>query len=246
MAKNEVGEFELVLGNKQLLSVFFIVVILLGVFFTMGYIVGRNSGGVGTLEATNRGKAVDPKPTVIESPSPTQVPAASEPTAGVPAPEPKLPDPIVETPKLDDKKVEEKKAADRKAEERKAAERKAEERKAEEKRAAEDRKAEEKRAADKKKEDKKKAAEPTPAPASNGALSGTYLQLAAVPKAEADLLISVLRKKGFGAAAGPGPKDSNLFRVLVGPLSGADAISATRNSLNDAGMPGSKALVRKF
>ena len=35
----KVNEFELVLGNKQLLSVFFIVVILLGVFFTMGYVV---------------------------------------------------------------------------------------------------------------------------------------------------------------------------------------------------------------
>ena len=42
MPKNEEGEFELILGNKQLLSVFFIVVVLLGVFFTMGYIVGRN------------------------------------------------------------------------------------------------------------------------------------------------------------------------------------------------------------
>ena len=244
MAKNEVGEFELVLGNKQLLSVFFIVVILLGVFFTMGYIVGRNSGGVGTLEAVNR-KGGDSKPPVIESPSatpPTQVATANEPPASVPALDP-TPAPIVEKPKLDDKKAE----ADRKAEQRKAAdERKAEERKAEERR-VEERKAEEKKAADKKKDDKKKeAAQPTPAPASSGALSGTYLQLAAVPKTEADLLVSVLRKKGFGAAAGPGPKDSNLFRVLVGPLSGADAISSTRSSLNDAGMPGSKALVRKF
>ncbi len=47
MPKNEDGEFELILGNRQLLSVFFIVVVLLGVFFTMGYIVGRNSGPVG-------------------------------------------------------------------------------------------------------------------------------------------------------------------------------------------------------
>ena len=43
MKNSETGEFELVLGNKQLLSGFFIVVILFGVFFTMGYIVGRNS-----------------------------------------------------------------------------------------------------------------------------------------------------------------------------------------------------------
>ena len=36
----------MVLGNKQLLSVFFIVVVLLAVFFTMGYVVGRNSAPV--------------------------------------------------------------------------------------------------------------------------------------------------------------------------------------------------------
>ena len=46
MAKNEDGEFELILGNRQLISVFLIVVILLGVFFSMGYIVGRNSAPV--------------------------------------------------------------------------------------------------------------------------------------------------------------------------------------------------------
>jgi len=44
LAKNEDGEFELILGNRQLISVFLIVVVLLGVFFSMGYIVGRNSG----------------------------------------------------------------------------------------------------------------------------------------------------------------------------------------------------------
>src|SRR5688500_9052351 len=43
MAQNEEGEFELVLGNKELLSVLFIVVVLLGVFFAIGYVVGRNS-----------------------------------------------------------------------------------------------------------------------------------------------------------------------------------------------------------
>lgn len=43
MKNNETGEFELVLGNKQLLSGFFVVALLFGVAFAMGYIVGRNS-----------------------------------------------------------------------------------------------------------------------------------------------------------------------------------------------------------
>ena len=47
MPKNEDGEFELILGNRQLLSVFFIVVVLLAIFFALGYIVGRPSSPAG-------------------------------------------------------------------------------------------------------------------------------------------------------------------------------------------------------
>jgi cell division septation protein DedD len=43
MAQTE-GEKELVLGNKQLISLFFVVVALCGVFFAMGYMMGRPSG----------------------------------------------------------------------------------------------------------------------------------------------------------------------------------------------------------
>jgi len=65
--RNEEGEFELILGNRQLMSVFFIVVILLGVFFAMGYIVGRNSSPVtGPDVATRRPES---KP-LVETPPP--------------------------------------------------------------------------------------------------------------------------------------------------------------------------------
>src|ERR1700738_3158398 len=43
MRNNDTGEFELVVGNKQLLSGFFIVVLLFAVAFAMGYVVGQNS-----------------------------------------------------------------------------------------------------------------------------------------------------------------------------------------------------------
>ena len=72
MPKNEDGEFELILGNRQLLSVFFIVVILLGVFFTMGYIVGRNSTPLTQDIAAARKET---KPLVVESPVPPPEPA---------------------------------------------------------------------------------------------------------------------------------------------------------------------------
>lgn len=76
------GEQELVLGNKQLLSAFFIVVVLLGVFFTMGYIIGRNTA------------SLTPK---------TEPNAATASTVARPDPPPNAvsvrPDPPVETPK---------------------------------------------------------------------------------------------------------------------------------------------------
>jgi cell division protein FtsN len=81
-AELEGHEFELVLGNKQLLSVFFIVVILLGVFFTMGYIVGRNSAPVAVDTAARKSEPYErqnapsavPTPTAERRPAPVAAP----------------------------------------------------------------------------------------------------------------------------------------------------------------------------
>ncbi|MDX2153248.1 MAG: hypothetical protein SFV54_21060 [Bryobacteraceae bacterium] len=116
MARNDDGEFELILGNKQLLSVFGVVVVLFGVFFAMGYIVGRNAGG-GRAEAASaaRPMVIEPgspgpaaTPTAAasetkapEPPAPAQTSAASEPPAATQKePEPaKRVDPSAEPPK---------------------------------------------------------------------------------------------------------------------------------------------------
>src|ERR1700758_468058 len=78
MSKTD-GEYELVLGNRQLLSAFFIIVILFGVFFTMGYVVGRNSAPASaaslppTMGANSqRPEAVSPSPPPPQSTTPTQ------------------------------------------------------------------------------------------------------------------------------------------------------------------------------
>jgi len=98
VTQTEQGEFELVLGNKQLLSVFFIVVVLLAVFFFMGYVVGRNSGpatlaranggGTGTASASVRPspmpQAMTPTPAPQAPPSESQA-TAPEPAASTPA-----------------------------------------------------------------------------------------------------------------------------------------------------------------
>ena len=54
------GERELVLGNRQLLAIFFVGVLLCGVFFAMGYVVGGNSAKTGA--ATPAGGATDSAP----------------------------------------------------------------------------------------------------------------------------------------------------------------------------------------
>ena len=72
MPRNTEGEFELVLGNKQLLSLFFLVVVLFAVFFSLGFMVG---------------KSVSPGQTLAAQPSGTP-PASSSPSAAPPLPEP--------------------------------------------------------------------------------------------------------------------------------------------------------------
>ncbi len=68
MSKTD-GEYELVLGNRQLLSAFFIIVILFGVFFTMGYVVGRNSSPASSASAAPATVATSQRP---EAASPQQ------------------------------------------------------------------------------------------------------------------------------------------------------------------------------
>jgi cell division septation protein DedD len=118
--KNEDGEFELILGNRQLLSVFFIVVILLGVFFTMGYIVGRNSGPVSGPEiAAATARKPDSKPLAVDSAAPdtaAPAPPASPPTQTArqqppPAERPKPAEPVKEAPPRKPEPVKTEKAA---------------------------------------------------------------------------------------------------------------------------------------
>lgn len=74
MPRNDDGEFELILGNRQLMSVFFIVVILLGVFFAMGYIVGRNASPAGAPDVASH--RTETPPAAVDSSSSTKETAA--------------------------------------------------------------------------------------------------------------------------------------------------------------------------
>lgn len=174
MARKENGEFEILLGNKQLLSIFFIVVILLGVFFTMGYILGRNSAAdsAAAMTAAPRpaGESRPPKEPSAFAGSGVAQPKASEPPA---PPSPAEPEP---------------------------------------------------------------AADLEPAPGQ------TFLQVVAVQRTEADVVAGVLKQKGFRSLIAAHPTQP-IFRVLVGPLPDADAVTRTRTELEDAGF---KPIVRKY
>jgi len=224
MPTNEEGEFELVLGNRQLLSVFFLVVLLLGVFFSMGYIVGRTTAP--TVPVANAKQ----QPTVIEPPIPSNSgfrpivdptkpnpsgpvidPATTPPTQTAKPVEPVKPEPPKPTvtdppahkpepPKPEPKKPETKQVT---------------------------------KAEPKPEPPKPPPPEPKPVVPVKPTGGGTYLQVSATRPLEADLLMKALLKKGYSVTTSP-VENSPLVRVLVGPLDSAQ-IPKIRDELTEAG-----------
>jgi cell division septation protein DedD len=230
MPTNEEGEFELVLGNKQLLSVFFLVVLLLAVFFSMGYLAGRYTAPTPTV-ASNRPLMVDgtssTSPGLIDTTKPSaagevkssagrdvEPPKATASAPSVPPTgkiEPPLPTPKGET-KPEPAKPEPARPVPPKPEVAK-------------------------------KQQPTVSTPPTaPAGGVGTARSGTYLQVAATKKADADALLSSLSKQGFPVATMDVP-DKGLVRVLVGPLRDTAAVNSTRDQLKTVGF---NAIIRKL
>ena len=88
MRNKDTGEFELVVGDKQLLSGFFIGIVLLAVVFAMGYVMGRGTGK--SAPSTSDTAAVTPNSATDAHPqsAAAQVPPSAEPAASTPAPQP--------------------------------------------------------------------------------------------------------------------------------------------------------------
>ena len=84
MRNIETGEFELVVGNRQLLSGFFIVVLLFAVSFAMGYVVGQNSPRPAKAQEAAAvpvpsAAAADARPAPAPPAAPPQTEAAAQP-----------------------------------------------------------------------------------------------------------------------------------------------------------------------
>jgi cell division septation protein DedD len=204
MPTNEEGEFELVLGNRQLLSVFFIVVVLLGVFFTMGYILGRNTGPKVDIASSRPVKPIDVSSAKGDPPpaaDPSKPSASGEPVAPPAQPEPTKPEP----PKPEPAKTE----------------------------------APSPKPAPVATAPKPDPPAPRPADPPKGG-KGTYLQVSATTRKDAESLIGKLGGRGFNAITTPVP-NSDLVRVLVGPI---DDLADARGKLKAAGF--ADPIVRKL
>jgi len=198
MPKNETGEFELVLGNRQLLSGFAVVAILFGVFFAMGYIVGRNS-----TPSSRASAASDPQTTVgsnvpadpgraqAASPAATPVAAAStEPAAATPPPV-VAPEPAPTTQPA--------------------------------------------RAPEAVKPPERTAEAPTPSVQAQESLTaGTYLQVIATIKSDAEVISKSLQDRKFPAVITPSSLEGR-FRVLVGPYRETGAVGSAKSDLERLG-----------
>jgi cell division protein FtsN len=198
MPKNETGEFELVLGNRQLLSGFAVVVILLGVFFAMGYIVGRNS------MPSSRAASAQDTPITVPPPDsargqttpPPTTPVTAATTEAANATPPPPPPAVDATPAPTTQPARAPEAA---------------------------------RSVEK---------PPEPAPAgvqpAESLPPGTYLQVIATIKSDAEVISKSLQDRRFPAVITPSSLEGR-FRVVVGPYKDSAAVGAAKTELENLG-----------
>jgi cell division septation protein DedD len=187
MRNNETGEFELVVGNRQIMSGFFIVVLLFAVGVAMGYFLGQNSPrsaklASDTAAASGPASAADARPQAAapaQPPPQTAQPAATE--------EQK---PAESTPQPSTRPVRDSAAP-------------------------------------------APAPAPPPAATAGSATPGTYWQVFAISRGDADVVVRTLQNKGFPATTTPGTK--GLTRVLVGPYGDRAALGRAKTDLEAAG-----------
>jgi cell division septation protein DedD len=193
MRNNETGEFEIVIGNKQIFSGFFIVVALFAVGVAMGYILGQNSPRPTKLPAETAAASTQ---TAAESrPQPSSPPPAASSTAPADtaqqAPADGSPQPTTQ-PVRDDQTAGAVKPTT---------------------------------------PAEQPAAAPAAAPAE--ATAGTYWQVMAVARVDADAVVRTLLNSGFPATTSPGTK--GLTRVLAGPYPDRAALGRAKTELEAHG-----------
>src|SRR3954454_22500957 len=211
MLRTSDNETEILLGNKQLLGIFFAVAILLAIAFYGGYMVGRGSAskkaaGTGAVENATTSGATQSETSgqtrtlpadsgaLTQGPSDERTGAAIKGTPGSHELAGQSVPNSSETP-LGGRKHKQKAPVTQ------------------------------------------PDSESTTGPASNyiPEPGSQYLQVVAISKNEAEGLADVLHKKGFRAHAVPKPGSSTVYRVIVGPIKDAGDLSSTRDALRKTG-----------
>jgi cell division septation protein DedD len=225
MSSTSETETEILLGNRHLLAIFFVLAILLGIAFTGGYMVGRNSSdkktaalvgsstdGAASTNAAAGGTGATSQETHALTPGDGEhAETASDQTHTLqPAP------PADTTP------------ASAKEEAPLGAPKESVP-----------------TAVVPAKREPKPQQTVKPASAFAGPQSGQmFLQVTAVRRTEAEALADVLSKKGFHAHAVPKPGSTELYRVLIGPIHDASELANTRDSLRNVGF--TKIFVQRY
>ncbi|MDQ2710987.1 MAG: SPOR domain-containing protein [Acidobacteriota bacterium] len=205
MLRSGEKETEILLGNKQLLGVFFVAAALLGIAFTGGYMLGR-----GSIRKT--------APTLSSSADPV-----TQPVAGA--------NPAVSGRGGETHSV----AADDSGQttEREPAPRNSRRNDSEELLGARKKKSASKTSSLEMTEAAVPKASKSEDFVPQGGQE--FLQVMAVAREEANGVAAVLRKKGLHAHAVPKPGSANLYRVIVGPIRDAGELSSTRDALRKTG-----------
>jgi cell division protein FtsN len=212
MRNKETGEFELVVGNGQLVSGFFIVILLFAVGVAMGYILGQNSektvksqqGDATPCVATDArpqpAQPAQPQPQPQEAASQTPPAAEGQPQGGADTQTQPTTQPATQPAK----------------EPAPAA------------------------APEPAKKERAKPEPPSPsstksADSSPTAPSGFFWQVSATTNQEsARATLKILKDRGLSAYLVPGP--NNLTRVLVGPYKSRDARAKAKSDLEGMGL----------
>ncbi len=212
MRNKDTGEFELIVGNGQLVSGFFIVIVLFAVGVAMGYILGQNS------EKSAKTQQGDAQPCVASTdgrPQPAQAAPqqpAQEPAAQQPAPATDTPPAAAQEapPQPTTQPAKQAETAPAPAPVTKPAE-----------------------------PEPAKPAPPKAPPAKSAAAadvpSGFFWQVTATTNQEsAKATLKVLKERGFSAYLTPGP--NNFTRVVVGPYKETAAKAKAKTDLEAMGL----------
>lgn len=220
MLQSSESETEILLGNKQLLGVFFVVVLLLGIAFAGGYKIGQVNGKKALATAA-------PAPASADETAASSTPAAASSTASSSATGGETHAFPANGTASDQSESARSRAGGSGAYHPPSGEDEAPPLGSSAKHAA-------------------RTVHPvvTPAapvnePASEASfapVSGqTFLQVVAAGRDESQAIADVLRKKGFRAHAVPKPGSAKLYRVLIGPMRDSGDLASTRDSLRKTG-----------